>query len=100
MIKLNACFLMGKVQTEIDFKFIMNGKHDAIAVFYIGLMNQNHCIKVLAYDRRADYCLRKLQKGDIVFIEGCLTNRNHKINVMVHHVYKNEEAKENLEKNR
>ena len=84
---MNEWFLIGKIQSDVDFKFVINSTHDSIAVFFIRLIDKNEWIKILAYDEKADYCIKKLKKGDIVLIDGYLQNINHTVTVIVHHVY-------------
>lgn len=66
---MNLCCVMGYVVSEIKFDFILNGKNDSIVNFEIELMN-NSIVHIKAYDEVADYCYRKLQTEDVVFIKG------------------------------
>ena len=66
---MNEIFLIGKIVTEIDFKFILNSKHISIALFEIELLNRS-IVKVKAYDDIADFAYSKLIKDDIIFING------------------------------
>lgn len=68
---MNICFVIGKVVDEIEFKFVLNGRNDAIANFNIKLLN-NSIINIIAYNKLADYCYRKLKINDIIFVEGRL----------------------------
>ena len=36
--RMNICFFIGKIISEIKFDFILNGKDISIAVFYIKLL--------------------------------------------------------------
>ena len=58
---MNICFLMGKIISEIEFKFIIQGKKTSIATFQIELENKSR-IKVKGYNEIADYCYQKLKK--------------------------------------
>ena len=71
---MNLCFFTGKVITDIEFKFIIEGRNVSVAIFEILLTNEN-IIKVKAYDEMADYCYSKLNKGDIVSIQGEITSK-------------------------
>lgn len=70
---MNICFLIGKIISKIDFKFIINSKNISIAIFKIELENKSQ-ITVKAYNDLADYCYSKLTKGDIIGIQGYLGN--------------------------
>ena len=66
--KLEKCFLIGKIISEIDFKFIVNNKEiHAIAMFEIELMNATK-LKVKAYNEIADYCYKNYYKNKYVCI--------------------------------
>ncbi len=82
---MNICFFMGKVISDIDYKFILNGKNDAIAFFTIKLLN-NSIINAIAYNQKADYCYRTVKIGSDVIIEG---NLNSKLNVIITSIYTN-----------
>ena len=68
---MNICFLMGKIISEIDFKFIIQGKNTAIATFKIELENKS-IITVKGYNEVADYCYQKLKNNDTIIIQGRL----------------------------
>lgn len=96
---MNECFLMGIVVEEVNFKFVLNGKNDAIAILKIRLLN-NEIVNIVAYNEQADYCFRKLYKDDKIFIYGYLENDKCGVNVIVHYIYKITEDKkrgENIE---
>ena len=78
--QMNLCFIIGKIVSEIEFKFIVNNKkYMSIAYFDIKLKNKS-IIKVKAYNELADYCYSKLQKYDICAIQGYI-NSEMKIEV-------------------
>lgn len=66
---MNICILLGKIVSEIEFKFIINSKNKSIAYFELELLNKS-IIKVRAHNEIADYAYSKLSKGDITVIEG------------------------------
>ena len=66
---MNLCILLGRVISEVEFKFILKGKHKSIAYFELELMNKS-IVKVKAYDGMADYVYRKLKIGATVIVEG------------------------------
>ena len=72
--QMNLCFVIGKIVSEIEFKFIVNNKkYMSIAYLDIELKNKS-IIKVKAYNELADYCYSKLKKNDIIAIQGYLSN--------------------------
>lgn len=66
---MNICFLVGKIISDIDFKFVINNYNFSVAMFKIKLEN-NSIIKVKGYNEIADYCWNKLAKGNIIGIQG------------------------------
>ena len=66
---MNLCILLGKVISEVEFKFIINSKNKSIAYFDLELLNKS-IVKVKGYNDKADYIYRKLKKGQNVIIEG------------------------------
>ena len=75
---MNLCFFSGKIISEIEFEFIINSKNISIAYFDLQLSNGS-IIKVKGYDEMADYCYRKLIKGEFIFIEGFINNKYENI---------------------
>lgn len=66
---MNEIFIIGKVVSKIEFKFIVNSKKYFSKIeFEIELNNQ--IFKVKGYNNIADYCYRRLKKNDNVFING------------------------------
>lgn len=71
---MNEVFLIGKIITNIEFKFIINSKkRKSIVKFEIESLNKQ-IIRIIAYNEMADLCYRKLHMGDNVFIIGKLNN--------------------------
>ena len=66
---MNLCILLGKIVSEVEFKFIINSKNKSIAYFDLELLNKS-IVKVKGYNDKADYIYRKLKKGQNVIIEG------------------------------
>lgn len=58
-----------------DAIILVKTKKNAIIIFYIELENKA-IIRVIAYNKIADKCYRKLEKDDTVWIEGFLENKN------------------------
>ena len=72
-IKMNICFLIGEIVSEIQFEFILNSKNNSIAMFKLKLSNES-IIEIQAYDEIADYCYRNFKMGDIVECLGHITS--------------------------
>lgn len=72
---MNLCFVIGKIVSDIEFKFIINSEKDvSIANFQLELNNKS-IIQVKACNELADYCYSKLQKYDICFFQGCINSK-------------------------
>ena len=71
--RVNIVFIQGKIISDIEFKFIINSKNISIAIFEVELLNKAK-VKIKAYNELADYCYSKINKNDIVFIEGYLNS--------------------------
>lgn len=70
---MNVVFVQGKIISDIEFKFIINNKNKAIAIFEMELLNKS-IVKIKAYNELADYCYYKLNKGNMILIEGYLNS--------------------------
>ena len=70
---MNIVFIEGKIISNIEFKFIINSKNISIAIFEVELLNKS-IVKIKAYNKLADYCYSRLNKKDVVFIEGHLSS--------------------------
>ena len=70
---MNLCILLGKIVSEIEFKFIIKSKNKSIAYFDIELSNKS-IARIKSYDGVADYVYRKLKTGQIVMIQGKIKN--------------------------
>lgn len=66
---MNLCILLGKIVSEIEFKFILNSKHKSIAYFDLELSNKS-IVKIKAYDEVADYVYRRIQRGEFIVVNG------------------------------
>ena len=71
--RVNIVFIEGKIISNIEFKFIINSKNISIAIFEVELLNKS-IVKIKAYNKLADYCYSRLNKKDVVFIEGHLSS--------------------------
>ena len=66
---MNEVFLIGKIISDIEFKFIINSKNKAIACFEIET-NDKQIVRIQAYNQLADFTYSKLNENDKVFING------------------------------
>ena len=66
---MNLCIVMGKIISEIEFKFIIDSKNKSIVEFEIETLDSN-IVKIYGYNEIADYCYRKLSIYDNILIEG------------------------------
>ena len=66
---MNICILLGRIESEIEFKFIINSKNKSIAYFNLKLLNKS-IIKVIAYNEIADYIYSNFKQGELIAIEG------------------------------
>lgn len=73
---MNEVFLMGRIITEIEFNFIIHSKNISIARFEIITLNDGEAIHIVAYNEMADVVYRKLNKNDIICINGYIQNNN------------------------
>ena len=69
---MNEVFLIGKIVTEISFKFIINSKNNKSIVNFEIESVDKQIINLIAYDEIADYCYSKLNKDKYIFIYGKL----------------------------
>ena len=70
---MNIVFVEGKIIRDIEFNFIINSENVSITTFEVELLNKS-IVKIKAYNELADYCYSKLNKGDIIFVEGYLNS--------------------------
>ena len=68
---MNKVFLIGKIITDIDFKFIIGAKDISIARFKIETLDKQ-VVPIRAYNETADYVYSKFNKNDYIAIEGRL----------------------------
>ena len=64
---MNEIFLIGKIISDIEFKFIINSKNKAIACFEIET-NDKQIVRVQAYNQLADFVYSKLNKLTLIFL--------------------------------
>ena len=66
---MNEVFLIGKIISDIEFKFIINSKNKAIACFEIKTVDKQ-IVRIQAYNQLADFAYSKLNTNDKVFVNG------------------------------
>lgn len=76
MINLNEVFLIGRIITDIEFKFIIHSKNISIAQFEIMVLDDKQVIQIAAYNEMADFVYSKLNKNDRVCINGYIVANN------------------------
>ena len=75
---MNEVFLIGKIISNIEFKFIINSKNKAIACFEIETADKQ-IVRVQAYNKLADFAYSKLSKNNKVFINGYIEDNVLKV---------------------
>ena len=75
---MNEVFLIGKIISNIEFKFIINSKNKAIAYFEIETVDKQ-IVRVQAYNQFADFAYSKLSKNNKVFINGYIEDNVVKV---------------------
>ena len=75
---MNEVFLIGKIISDIEFKFIINSKNKAIACFEIET-NDKQIVRVQTYNKTADFAYSKLSKNNKVFINGYIEDNVLKV---------------------
>ena len=75
---MNKVFLIGKIISDIEFKFIINSKNKAIACFEIET-NDKQIVRIQAYNQLADFVYSKLNKNNQVFINGYIEDNVVKV---------------------
>lgn len=71
---MNLVYIQGKIISNIEFKFIIKSKNKSVSIFKLELTN-NSIVTIKAYNELADYCYSKLNKEDIILIEGELNSK-------------------------
>ena len=75
---MNEVFLIGKIISDIDFKFIINSKNKAIACFEIETADKQ-MVRIQVYNQLADFAYSKLNTNDKVFINGYIEDNVVKV---------------------
>ena len=75
---MNEVFLIGKIISDIEFKFIINSKNKAIACFEIKTA-EKQIVRIQAYNQLADFAYSQLNKNDKVLINGYIEDNLIKV---------------------
>ena len=73
---MNEVFLIGRIITDIEFKFIIHSKNISIAQFEIMTSDDKQVIHIVSYNEMADFVYSKLNRNDMVCINGYLVEEN------------------------
>ena len=71
---MNLCFLIGKIISKIQYKFIINSKDTAIAIFKLKLQNES-IVTIKAYNEMEDYYYSHFDKDNVICIKGRLNTK-------------------------
>lgn len=71
---MNLCFLIGRIISEIEYKFIINSKDSAIAIFKLQLQNQS-TVTIKAYNEMADFYYSHFEVNDVICVKGRLNTK-------------------------
>ena len=77
---MNLCFVIGKIISDIDYKFVINDKKIKSVVTFEFKLNNDTKISVIGYNEIADICYSKIRKNDNIYIYG-LINSNGQIEI-------------------
>ena len=73
---MNLVYIIGKVVSDIDYKFTYKSNKNAVSIFVCEL-NNGSLIRVKAFDDKADYCYVNLKQGDFIIVEGKLSSKSN-----------------------
>ena len=72
---MNLCILLGKIISDIEFKFVINSKNKSIVEFKIETLD-NNIIKVYGYNEIADKSYLILKRNMWLIIYGEVRGNN------------------------
>lgn len=72
---MNEVFLVGKIISDIEFKFIIDSKNTAISKFKMETISDKQIIDVKAYNEVADYTYQVLEQGTTLGIRGYFNSK-------------------------
>lgn len=62
---MNICFVIGKIVSEIEYRFMINSRNKAIVQLWLETSNFNK-IYIVGYDDIADKIYNMFEKGDFI----------------------------------
>ncbi len=77
---MNLCFVMGKIISDINYKFVINDKKIKSVVIFEFKLKSGTKISVIGHNEIADICYSKIRKNDNIYIYG-LINSNGQIEI-------------------
>ena len=66
---MNICFIIGKIISQIEYKFIIKSKNKAVVQLWVETDDDNK-IYVIGYDEIADKIYRGFEKGNFIMFGG------------------------------
>lgn len=72
---MNLCFLIGKIISQIQYKFIINCKDTAIAIFKLQLQNKS-IVTIKAYNEMADFYYAHFEVNDVICIKSKINTKS------------------------
>lgn len=66
---MNEVFIIGKIESKIEYKFIIDSKKLFAKVEFI-IEQDRQKFKVIGYNNIADFCYRELKEKNKIFING------------------------------
>ena len=73
---MNEVFLIGKIISKVEFKFIINSKKlKSISLFKLKSLDKQ-IINIIGYNDMADFICSNIQVNDLLFLNGYL-NENY-----------------------
>ncbi len=71
---MNLCFLIGKIISQMQYKFIINSKDTAIAIFKLQLQNKS-IVTIKAYNEMADFYYSHFELNDVICVKGRINTK-------------------------
>ena len=72
---MNICFFIGKIISDIDFKFIVNDKNNTSITIFKLIVDENCILTVKGYNNLADLCYRNLSINNYIALQGELNSK-------------------------
>ena len=72
---MNLCFIIGKIISDIEFKFVVNDRNKMSISLFVVELNNKSIVKIKGYNNIADFCYQNLRKEDNIILEGYISNK-------------------------